>query len=171
MSRIKKEFIEDVNSGDPDKVNAALEEVRVMELEKRADLFVECFDDLVAVYNEGDGYQRLSVVRFLRDLSVPQLPAEYRDKLWEFYLEAIQDDDGRVRRSTGKGIQGFAVKNQYVGEEIEPLKTDLERVAKKHTDKKREHIEEAIHQLESLLRSPIDKMFDEIDTETEGLGS
>jgi len=163
MSRSKGEFIEEVTSGDPDRVNATLEEIREMELEERADLFVACFDDLVRLYEEGDGYQRLSIVRFLRDLSLPQLPAENRDKLWEFYLEAIQDDDGRVRRSTGKGIHGFATQNQYRGEEVEPLKADVERVAEEHSGEKRKHIEEVIQRLEWL--------FDETDTELEGWGS
>lgn len=171
MSKSKNEFIDDVTSGEPDRVNAALDEIHEMELDERADLFTACFDDFVQLYEEGDGYQRLSVVRFLRDLSIPQLSAEYRDKLWEFYLEAVQDDDGRVRRSAADGIHGFAVQNQYRGEDVEPLTSDLEEVAEEHTGKKREHIEGALQQLERLLRSSIADLFDEIDTQLEGWGA
>ncbi|WP_281196071.1 hypothetical protein [Halorubrum sp. F4] len=76
MHSSKAEFAEAITSGDPDRVNAAIEEVREAETAERAHLFVSSVDEFTQYYYADDGYQRLSVVRFLRQLYVPHIPDE-----------------------------------------------------------------------------------------------
>lgn len=129
MRSSKAEFVEAVTSGDPDRVNDAIEEVRDAETAARAHLFVSGLEELTQYYYVDDGYQRLSVVRFLRQLYVPHIPVKYRDAFWELLCDAIVDEDGRVRTAAEKAIDKVITFTAYREQSIEPLRGDLAELA------------------------------------------
>ena len=129
MHSSKAEFAEAITSGDPDRVNAAIEEVREAETAERAHLFVSSVDEFTQYYYADDGYQRRSVVRFLRQLYVPHIPDEYRETFWDLLCEAIVDDDGRVRKAAEKAIDKLITFTSYREQPVDPLRADLAEIA------------------------------------------
>ena len=117
MDRRWNEYANALESGTSDRVNDALDDVEGLDLDERARLFDVGFDELTALYEDAsDGYVRQATVRFAERL-VPGLATAFTtretdtaqdrvdelttqtDRLAEFLLEAITDDDGRVRKS------------------------------------------------------------------------
>jgi hypothetical protein len=129
MHSSKAEFAEAITSGDSDRVKAAIEEVREAETAERAHLFVSSVDKFAQYYYVDDGYQRLSVVRFLRQLYVPHIPDEYRATFWKLLCDALVDDDGRVRKAAEKAIDKVITFTAYREEPVEPLYADLVEIA------------------------------------------
>jgi len=129
MHSSKAEFAEAITSGDPDRVNAAIEEVREAETAERAHLFVSSVDEFTQYYDADDGYQRLSIVRFLRQCYVPHIPDEYREIFWDLLCEAIVDEDGRVRKAAEKTIDKVITLTAYREQPVEPLRADLAEIA------------------------------------------
>lgn len=129
MHSSKAEFAEAITSGDPDRVNAAIEEVREAETAERAHLFVSSVDEFTQYYYADDGYQRLSIVRFLRQCYVPHIPDEYRETFWNLLCEGIVDEDGRVRKAAEKTIGEFIIFTAYREQPVEPLRADLAEIA------------------------------------------
>lgn len=129
MRSSKGEFAEAITSGDPDRVNDAIEEVREAETIERAHLFVSSVNEFSQYYYVDDGYQRLSVVRFLRQLYVPHIPDKYRDTFWDLLCEAIVDDDGRVRKAAEKAIDKVITFTAYREQPVDPLRADLAEIA------------------------------------------
>ena len=86
-------------------------------------------DEFTQYYYVDDGYQRLSVIRFLRELYVPHIPDEYRDTFWELLCEAIVDEDGRVREAAEKAIDTIIIFTAYREQPVDPLRTDLAEIA------------------------------------------
>jgi len=123
------EFAEAITSGDPDRVNNAIEEVREAETAERAHLFVSRLTEFSQYYSVDGGYQRLSVIRFLRQLYVPHIPDEYRDIYWKLLCDAIVDDDGRVRKATEKAVDKVITFTAYREQPVEPLHADLAEIA------------------------------------------
>ena len=167
MGHTPEGFIEAVGSGDSDRVNAAIDALEDAEPADRPAFAEACFKGSVACYRDGDGYQRQSIVRFLDELyscavMKPALgrigdPAAAETGLddetvdWrpfhEFYLDAIRDDGGRVRRAARKAIKNVCVSADMIDDEgvLEPLRSDLEALAAEETEEaKRKHIEEAL---------------------------
>jgi len=167
MDHTPEGFIEAIGSGDSDRVNAAIDALEDAEPADRPAFAEACFERSVACYRDGDGYQRQSVVRFLDELyscavMKPALgrigdPASpgggLNDEIvdWrpfrEFYLDAIRDDDGRVRRAVRKAIKNVCVSADMIDDDgvLEPLRSDLEEIAAEETEEaKRKHIEEAL---------------------------
>lgn len=129
MQRSKAEFKAAMTSGDPDRVNAAIEEVKGPNTAERAHLFVSCIEEFTECYYVDDGYQRLSVVRFLRALYTPHIPTEYRDVFWEMLCDAVADEDGRVRTAAEKAMDKVITFIGYSAEPVEPFRADLEELA------------------------------------------
>lgn len=129
MDRSKAEFKAAMTSGDPDRVNAAIEEVKGPNTAERAHLFVSCIEEFTECYYVDDGYQRLSVVRFLRALYTPHIPTKYRDELWEMLCDAIADEDGRVRAAAEKAMDKVISFIGYSDEPVDPFRADLEELA------------------------------------------
>jgi hypothetical protein len=129
MRSSKAEFVAAITSGDADRVNDAIEEVREAETAERAHLFVSSVKEVVQHYHTDDGYQRLSVIRFLRQLYVPHVPAEYRDICWDLLCDAISDEDGRVRQAAEKAIDKIITFTAYREQPVEPLRADLAEIA------------------------------------------
>jgi len=117
-------YVSNLESGDSDRANEAIDEIKNMALEERIELFEVCFDELTEMYAAADeGYVRQSIVRVAEQLT-PGIPtvvaldnddrsldvdaSEIRkqtDALCGFLLEAITDDDGRVRQSAKRGLK------------------------------------------------------------------
>lgn len=129
MQHSKAEFKDAITSGDPDRVNAAIKEVKGPNTAERAHLFVSCIEEFTECYYVDDGYQRLSVVRFLRALYTPHIPIEYQNELWEMLCDAIADGDGRVRKAAEKSMDKIISFVAYREQPLDPLRADLAEIA------------------------------------------
>lgn len=132
MRHSTAEFKAAVTSGDPDRVNAVIEEVKDAEMAECAYLFVNCIEEFSHWYSVDDGYQRLSVTRFLHQLYTAHLPVAYRDLFWELLLDAIVDEDGRVRKAALKAMDKVIFFTDYREQSVDPLRADLEEIADTH---------------------------------------
>lgn len=168
MDRTPETFAAALESGDTDRVNEAIDAVGEMDAVERAEIYDECFDRCMDLYDTGDGYQRQSVVRFLRDaypmlelklvggsrsvlteVSADEIEAQ-RYRLVEFLLDAVKDDDGRVRQAAEKGINLMATAMK-IGEydaELAAVEELLEKLESDLPDSKQKHVEQARHSIE-----------------------
>lgn len=167
MDRTPDAFERALASGDTDAVNDAIDAVDDMDAVDLAAMYDDCFDRCLHVYEGGGGYQRQSVVRFLRDaypnLELKQVgggglpddvaPEEVdaqRERLVEFLLAALEDDDGRIRKAAAKGLELQATTMRMCEydaefEALEELLIDLERDLPKEN---RKHAEQVRHHLD-----------------------
>lgn len=129
MQYSKAEFKGAITSGDADRVNTAIEDVKGPNTSERAYLFVNCIDDFSELYHVDEGYQRLSVIRFLRALYTPHLPTKYRDRFWELLCDAIADEDGRVRKAAEKAMDKVITFVGYGEQPVKPFRADLKELA------------------------------------------
>jgi hypothetical protein len=166
MEHTPDAFSDALSSGDSDQVNQAVDEVKNLDLEDRAALFDECFEMCREIYEEGGGYQRQSAIRFAAALyprlayrtvgaefTDDALPGAYtveetathRNRLRELYLEALVDDDGRVRRAAAKAIKELALTAEMIGadNELQTMLETLESLAAHQPESKTKHIEQA----------------------------
>jgi len=166
MEHTPEAFADALSSGESDQVNRAVDAVKNMDLEERAALFDDCFEVCRDLYESGDGYQRQSAIRFAAELyprlayravggefTDDALPGEYtveetamhRNRLRELYLEAIVDDDGRVRRAAAKAFKELALTAEMIeaDDELEAMLEELESLAAHHPESKAKHIEQA----------------------------
>ena len=167
MDRTPEAFAAALSSGETDRVNRAIDEVEEMDLEERAAMFDECFELCRDVYESDDGYQRQSAIRFADALyprlafrmvgaerSDEELPddhtldelATHRSRLRDLYLDALVDDDGRVRRAAAKALKQLALTADLIeaDDELQTMLTEIEALAEKHgNDDKQKHIEQA----------------------------
>ncbi|GAA0455544.1 hypothetical protein MUK72_00125 [Halococcus dombrowskii] len=132
MRHSPTEFKAAVTSGDSDRVNATIEEVKDAEMAECAYLFVNSIEVFSNCYYVENGYQRLSVIRFLRQLYTAHLPIAYRDLFWELLLDAIVDEDGRVRKAALKAMDKVIFFTGYREQSVEPMRTDLAEIADTH---------------------------------------
>ena len=158
-----------LESGDADRVNDALEDVKSMDFEDRLRLFEVGFDELTEIYaNSDDGYVRQSTVRAVERL-VPGAVTEFLvaddpemadrlsrqvDAACGFLLETIEDDDGRVRRSTIRALKNVYRTYDALGDDetIESLIAEFEAMADDAPDDRREHLLETIDDAEFFLQ-------------------
>lgn len=177
MDQRCEEYTDALKSSDPDRVNPVIDELQDMEVDERAQVFDSCFDDFSAIYaDSSDGYIRQSVVRateqlvprlevvawiddddleeWLGDTSVEELRNQ-TDTLCGFLLEAVQDEDGRVRNVAKRGLRD--VFRCYDGvddtETIKALITELDDIADQYTDKREKHVLEAKEDAVFFLQS------------------
>lgn len=167
-------FAAELKSGDSDRVNDVIDEIKEMDLDERIELFEACFDELAHMYAEtDDGYVRQSLVRVAERL-VPGIAIVFAindndrsleadvedirnqtDALCGFLLEAITDDDGRVRQSAKRGLKDVfrtydALEDQ---ETIQALALELEAMAAEHSGKQRKHLLEVKEDAEFFMQS------------------
>lgn len=137
-----------IATGETDRVNRAIDEIGEADADVKAALFDDCLAELRDVYERGDGYQRQSVIRFLAALyprlalrtvgteqGTPAVPGEYtlddaashRRRLREWYVEALVDDDGRVRQAAARATKDLAVTADVLDadEELETVQSEL----------------------------------------------
>ena len=164
-------------SGDADEVNGVIEEVEAMDAGERTALFDDAFEMCLDLYDDGDGYQRQSIVRFVRELlSRQQLFAIFKNKpdenlsahvtldemedqinrLEAFYLAALDDDDGRVRLAAIKGLKHLSVAYQMGGDDarVDELLGALTDLLADTSGKKREHVQRARDDVQLGRRGP-----------------
>lgn len=167
------EFAAALESSDPDQVNDAIDEIKSMDFDERVRLYSVCFDDLSRLYAESeDGYVRQSVVRVAERLT-PGAAAPFvlddddspavtfdslhdqTDTLCGFFLEAMTDEDGRVRQSAKRGLKDiFRTYDALEDEEtIKGLIVELDEMADEHSGKRRDHLLEAKEDAEFFLQS------------------
>lgn len=167
-----------LRTGDTDRVNDVLDAVEDAESAERARLLAESFDDCLALYDDAeDGYVRQAVVRFLAaadphlgtasahgddELAPDDLNLtddaddadDYRDALIEFYLMALQDEDGRVRNAAKRELKPLAVRFEMLGEQdrLDALHAWLDDLADEVSGEKRDHVVEAREQVQASAR-------------------
>ncbi|MFB6202559.1 MAG: hypothetical protein ABEI98_11200, partial [Halorhabdus sp.] len=158
----------------PDEVNEAIDRIEDLDQDERLRLFEAVFEELVAVYDQSDdGYVRQSVVRAVdamtpglaiafnvtheeSDINATRADAEETlDTATGFLLDAIQDDDGRVRQSAKR-----ALKSIYRGyealddsETVAALAAELEDLADSYEGSRRDHLLESKQDAE-FFRQP-----------------
>ena len=190
MERTPTAFSEALWSGDTEQVNRAIGEVHEMELEEQAELFDEAFTICRELYADGDGYQRQAAIRFAAEL-YPKLAfrtvgseftddalpgdhttdetASHRERLRELYLDALTDDDGRVRRAAAKAIKDLALTAEIIEakNELQRLVEELKSLKASHSDPERKHIYQAYKNVTfhtnkplSVLSNAMDEIFD-----------
>ena len=185
MEHTPDAFADALASGDPDRVNRAIDAVENMELEERAAHFDDCFEVCRDVYENGDGYQRQSAIRFA-DALYPRLvyrtvgeeytddalpeaftveeTAMHRERLRELYLDALVDDDGRVRRAAAKAIKDLARTAEMIesDDEMQGMLEAPESLAADHPESKTKHIEEAHQNVAFHADKPASLLPDEL---------
>lgn len=179
-----------LTSGNPDQVNTAIEDLEAMDVETRTELFDDAFEICLDLYDKGDGYQRQSVVRFVRELLPRQqflaifkenteenLPAHltlaeveaHIERLEAFYVAALDDDDGRVRQAAIKGLNHLSVAYQMGDDDdrLDDLLETLNSLLAETTGKKREHVERARDDVQLKRRGPsLDEILGRISDDT-----
>jgi hypothetical protein len=176
------DIVHAVRSSDPDQVNDAIDRIEEMDRERRFRLFDAGFDDLASIYRESaDGYVRQAVVRTVDALS-PGLSVAFTiaeedgtdetraaverrlDTATGFLIEAIQDDDGRVRQSATRALE-----DAYRGYEaledtdtVAALAAELEELAEEYDDKRRDHLLDSKEDAEFFLRPAGTRMIENI---------
>ena len=158
-----------VESSDSDRVNDALEEIKSMDRDERVRLFDAGFEDLTEIYAESDdGYVRQSTVRITEQF-VPGAAIEFLvadnpemadqlsqqvDAICGFALEAIEDEDGRVRNSTKRALKDVYRSYDGLGDDetIEALVAELESMAEDAPDDRRKHLLETKEDAEFFLQ-------------------
>ncbi len=157
-------FAADIRSGDSEQVTETIDEIEELDLEERVRLFETCFDELSSIYAQSDdGYVRQSTVRVAERLT-PGIALVFAvaesdrsieadvdtvrqqtDEIGGFLLEALTDEDGRVRQSAKRGLKDvFRTYDSLEDEEtIEAFAVELDEMATEYSDKRRKHLLEA----------------------------
>ena len=155
------EYEPELASGDVDRVNSIIDER------------VDRFDDLVVgatdLYSESnDGYVRQACVRFV-DALAPSMAAAVNpqdkltgtdvestiysqtDETCGFFIEALTDDDGRVRQSAQRGLEDACRTYETLedSETVEAVAAELAELAEDHEGAISESLLEAKQQIES----------------------
>lgn len=168
------EFEDALKSGESDRVNDVVDAIKEMDLDERTRLFEVCFDELTNLYAESDnGYVRQSTVRVAERLT-PGIALSFAvaaddssmtadvedvhgqtDEVAGFLLEAMTDEDGRVRNSAKRGLKDVFRTYDSIedAETIEALAIELEEMTAEYSDKRREHLLEAKSDAEFFLQS------------------
>lgn len=178
-----------VRSSEPDRVNDVLDQIQELNRNRQHELFDTGFDDLASVYEDSeDGYVRQSVVRVVDSLTSglsvafalteDEATEETREALEQrldtatgFLLEAIQDQDGRVRQSAVRALRGVYRGHVALEDEetVAALASELESLAEESDDACRDHLLESKADAEHLLgpagASLIEGVFEAIDVQ------
>ena len=191
MDHTREAFADALSSGDTEHVNRAMDEIENTELEERAALFDECFEMCRDLYEADDGYQRQSVIRFAAglyprlayrtvgsDLTDEAVPGEWtldeiathRERLRDLYVDALRDDDGRVRRAAAKAIKELALTAEMLEAEDQlwSMMDELEALAEECEDSKRKHVEQAYENVAFHAEKPFSLLPDGLRDALEG---
>jgi len=148
-------------------------------------------DRLTAPDEVDDGYQRQSVIRFAAglyprlayrtvgaDRTDEALPGKWtldeitthRERLRNLYLDALRDDDGRVRRAGAKAIKELALTAEMLGksDELRSMMDELKALAAECADLKRKHIEQAYENVAFHAEKPFSLLPDGLRDVLEG---
>jgi hypothetical protein len=174
------DFHAELKSGDSDSVSDVIDAIEDLRLEERLDLFDVCFDELTRLYETAeDGYVRQSVVR-VADQLTPGLPVvmaldddrsigateedvrEETDALCGFLLDALTDDDGRVRQSAKRGLRDvFRTYDALDDEEtLKALVVELAEMAAEASGPPEKHLREAKEDAQFSLQSGVARVLE-----------
>ena len=174
-----------IRSGDADRVNAVIDEITDMDATERAELFEDYFVGGTELYDShADGYVRQSCVRVVEQLA-PKLPAavtgqssaveqpaadtvsEQSDAVCGFLLNALTDEDGRVRRSTKRALQDCVRTDDALDETatVEGLIDELAAMAVNVSGKQETHLQEAKADAEFVMQSGIGRLIQGVHEE------
>jgi len=170
----------EIRSGDADRINSIVDEIKEMGVMERAELFDDCFEGVADLY-EGheDGYVRQSCVRVVEQLA-PKLPAavnlqspdvesppaetihDQTDAVCGFLLEALTDEDGRVRQSAKRALKDCVRTYDALDETatIEGLIEELETMAADASGKQEKHLREAKEDAAFFMQSGIGRIIE-----------
>jgi len=173
-----EEYESELRSRNADRVNTVVDEIKELNVMERADLFDTYFQGVTNLYaNHDDGYVRQSCVRAVEQLA-PKLPAavnlqsqdvesppaetvyDQTDAVCGFLLDALTDDDGRVRQSATRALKDCVRTYEALDEKptIEGLIEELETLADDASGNKRKHLLEAKEDAEFFMQSGIGRM-------------
>jgi hypothetical protein len=179
------EYEPELRSGDADRVNAVVDEIKDMSVMESAELFDECFEGVTDLYEtHEDGYVRQSCVRVAQQFA-PRLPAavnlqsadvespsaetvhDQTDAICGFLLQAVTDADGRVRQSAKRALKDCVRTYDALDETatIEGLIEELERMAADASGKQEQHLREAKADAEFFMQSGIGRMIEGFQNE------
>ena len=182
---------EAISSGDPNHVNPLIDEIGDLTPDDRLLLFDECFEQCLSLYDneESDGYQRQSAVRVVDAFKLPlgltafvmsdgaQFAAdvtchdlrEGTERVEAFFLEALQDRDGRVRQAAQRGLDTVCTGYNMIGEEdlLRSVIAELNGLANEHSGTTEEHIQEAHDQAAVHVESRMDHLLSGLQNEIE----
>jgi hypothetical protein len=174
MGELRTEVTNAIRSSDPDEVNEAIDRIEDLDQGERLQLFDVVFEELVSLYDQtDDGYVRQSVVRAV-DAMTPGLAIAFNvtheesdvgttktnveetlDTATGFLLDAIQDDDGRVRQSAKRALKsiyrGYEALDE--SEAVAALAAELEDLADSYEGSRRDHLLESKQDAE-FFRQP-----------------
>jgi len=180
-----KEYESELRSGDADRVTAVVDEIREMSIMERTEAFAECFGGVTDLYrSHEDGYVRQSCVRVVQQFA-PRLPAavnlrssdvasppaetvhDQTDAVCGFLLEAITDEDGRVRQSAKRALKDCIRAYDALGETatIEALIEELETMAADASGKRAKHLQEATEDAEFFMQSGLGRIIEGFQAE------
>lgn len=169
-----EEFADAIKSGDTDRTNQVVDEIKDMELDERRNLFVTCFDELTGIYTDSqDGYVRQSTIRVAgrltpgiaivfavadedRTTNASQEDIEDQtDTLCGFFLEALTDDDGRVRQAAKRGFKDALRTYDALDmqDTIRALAIELDEMAANASGTQQKHLREAKEDTQFFLQS------------------
>lgn len=183
------EFAAAIRSGNSEQVTGTIDEIEELDLDERIQLFETCFDEVTSIYAQSDdGYVRQSAVRVAERLT-PGIALvfavaesdqsievdvgtvrEQTDEIGGFLLEALTDEDGRVRQSAKRGLKDvFRTYESLEDEEtIEAFAVELDEMATEYSDKRRKHLLETKEDAEFFLQSGFGRLFEGFQKEFGG---
>jgi len=175
-----EEYEPELRSGDADRINAVVDEIKDMSIMERTETFEGCFAGATDLYDtHEDGYVRQSCVRVVQQFA-PKLPAavnlqstdvesppaetvhDQTDAVCGFLLEALTDDDGRVRQSAKRALKDCVRAYDALEETatIEGLLEELETMADDASGKQEKHLREAKEDTEFFMQSGLGRIIE-----------
>lgn len=170
-----------IHSGEADQVNQTIDDLGEVDPGERIRVFESCFDRCRELYRETDGYQRQSVVRILETLTPAtglaayviddgsRFPDDVSRETFEdamaratpLFIEALGDDDGRVRRAAILGIKDVCVGYDMAGEDepIQAIVAELDDLLAQESGAAQKHIQEAREQAAFYLQPSGERLF------------
>ena len=170
----------ELRSGDADRINAVVDEIKDMSIMERTETFEGCFAGATDLYDtHEDGYVRQSCVRVVQQFA-PKLPAavnlqstdiesppaetvhDQTDAVCGFLLEALTDEDGRVRQSAKRALKDCVRAYDALEETatIEGLLEELETMADDASGKQEKHLREAKEDTEFFMQSGLGRLIE-----------
>jgi len=174
------EYEPELRSGNADRINSVVDEIKDMGVMESADLFEECFEGVTDLYeSHEDGYVRQSCVRVAQQFA-PRLPAavnlqsmevespptetihDQTDAICGFLLEALTDEDGRVRQSAKRALKDCVRTYDALDETtiIEGLIEELDSMAAEASGKQEKHLREAKEDAKFFMQSGIGRIME-----------
>jgi len=175
-----EEYEPELRSGDADRINAVVDEIKDMSIMERTETFEGCFAGATDLYDtHEDGYVRQSCVRVVQQFA-PKLPAavnlqstdvesppaetvhDQTDAVCGFLLEALTDEDGRVRQSAKRALKDCVRAYDALEETatIEGLLEELETMADDASGKQEKHLREAKEDTEFFMQSGLGRIIE-----------